>query len=231
MNQARSRLTFLIAEAALIVVSILLAFSIDAAWSQRQEARQRVDLLESLRADFAATSLALAEAIEEGRAVAAQTGAYLDAARANTDVSRDSLVFLFSGVDGVAFFEPTLPSYRTAVSTGSIDLVRSDPLIAALTDFDFAHALYQLHLDVSADLYYLGPLQDLRRAGVAFDAPSLRRANESIGVPSDFDLYGNLAISSAEPIYTVQVNMLQNLEGMQAAVTGVIALLESLLTE
>ena len=229
MTQARSRLTFLIAEAVLIVVSILLAFAIDAAWSQRQEAQRRVDLLESLRADFTATSLALAEAIEEGSGVAAQTGGYLDAARANSDVSRDSLVSLFSGVDGVAFFEPNLPSYRTAVSTGSIDLVRSDPLIAALTDFDFAHALYQLHLDVSADLYYLGPLQDLRRAGVALDAPSLRRANDAIRVPSDFDLHGSLAISSAEPIYTVQVNMLQNLEDMQGATARVIELLESLL--
>jgi hypothetical protein len=229
LKQARSRLTFLVAEAVLIVVSILLAFAIDAAWSERQEAQQRLDLLQALHADFTATALTLDDAIEHGAAVTALTGGYLEASRLKAEVGRDSLLSLFSGVDEVAFFEPTLSSYRTAVATGSIDLVRSDALIEALTDFDFAHALYQLHLNVSADLYYLGPLQDLRRAGVAFDSPTLRQGDESISVPADFDLEGRLAVSSAEPIYTVQVNMLQNLEDMRTAADRVIALLDSLL--
>jgi hypothetical protein len=229
VTRNKGRLSFLIAEAVLIVVSILLAFAIDAAWSERREARQRLDLLQALHSDFAATSSTLDAAIKYGAGVVARTGGYLEAARGTNGISRDSLTYLFSGVDDVAFFEPTVASYRTALSTGSIDLVRSGPLVAALTEFDFAEGLYRLHLEVSADLFYIGPLQDLRRAGVVLDSPSLRAARLSISVPPDFDLLGNLAVSSAEPLYTVQVNMQQNLEDMRAAAARITGVLDSLL--
>ena len=227
--QARNRLAFLVAEAVLIVLSILLAFAIDAAWNGRQEAEQRVQLLRAMHTDFAATSEDLDQAIDHGETVVARTGGYLRAARLRSDIPRDSLAFLFSGVDGVAFFEPTVASYRTALSTGSIELARSPPLIAALTEFDFAERLYQLHLEVSADLYYMGPLQDLRRAGVVLDDPEIREAQMSVSVPSSFDLFSTLAVSSAEPLYTVQVNMLLNLQDMRAAARRVTTALDSLL--
>ncbi|MEJ2548142.1 MAG: hypothetical protein P8125_10030 [Gemmatimonadota bacterium] len=229
MTQDKSRLAFLFAEAVLIVLSILLAFAIDAAWDGRQEAVQRIELLGALHADFAATSEDLDRAIEHGEAVVARTGGYLRAARLRSDMSHDSLAFLFSGVGDIAFFEATVASYRTALSTGSIELARSATLIAALTEFNFAERLYRLHLDVSADLYYLGPLQDLRRAGVVFDDPELREARMSVSVPTSFDLFSTLAISSAEPLYTVQVNMLRNLRDMRAAAGRVTTALDSLL--
>ena len=227
MTESRSRLGFLVAEAVLIVVSILLAFAIDAAWDGREEARERAELLSAMRADFAATAVNLDRAIEHGEAVAARTGGYLRAVRAGSDIRRDSLETLFGGVDDVAFFEPTVASYRTALSTGSIELARSPELISALNEFDFAEGLYRLHLGVSADLYYLGPLQDLRREGVVFDDTEV--GEDGVSVPPGFDLFSALATSAAEPIYTVQVNMLRNLQGMRTAADRVLAALDALL--
>ena len=229
LANGRSRLAFLAAEAVLIVASILIAFAVDAAWDRRQERQQRTELLNALRADFSATSRDLDQAIQEGEAVVARIGGYLRAARLRSDLSRDSLVSLFSGVDDVAFFEPTVASYRAALSTGSIELARSSTLMMALTEFDFAERLYRLHLKVSADLYYLGPLQDLRRAGVILDGPEIRVTSPSVSVPPNFDLFGLLAISSAEPFYTVQVNMLLNLRDMREASGRATAALDSLL--
>lgn len=227
MTESRSRLGFLVAEAVLIVLSILLAFAIDAAWDGQQEARQRTELLRAMRADFAATVENLDRAIDHGQAVVARTEGYLRAARTRSDVSRDSLEALFGGVDDVAFFEPTVASYRTALSTGSIELARSSELITALTEFDFAEGLYQLHLGVSADLYYLGPLQDLRREGVVMDHTD--PGEDGVSVPPSFDLFSVLATSSAEPIYTVQVNMLRNLQDMRTAAGLVVTELDELL--
>lgn len=70
----RSRWGFLFAEAVLMVLSILLAFAIDAWWDGRQEEARRLELLQALRADFAATALGLDEALESARGDVARTG-------------------------------------------------------------------------------------------------------------------------------------------------------------
>jgi hypothetical protein len=229
VTQGRNRWAFLVAEAVLIVASILLAFAIDAWWDGRQQDERRMELLQALHADLTATAADLDAAIARGDSVVNRTGSFLRAVRSGAELRADSLTFLFEGVGEVPFFEPSLPGYRTAVSTGTIELVRSAELVAALTDFDFAQGLYELHLDVSADLYYLGPLQDLRRAGVTFDDPIASRLGIWVTLPPGFDLRGTLATAAAEPIYTVQRNMLENLQAMRGAAASAITELDSLL--
>lgn len=229
VTQSRNRWAFLVAEALLIVVSILLAFAIDAWYDGRQEDGRRLELLQALRADLTATSGDLDIAIEQGGALVDRTGGFLRAVRSEEEIGIDSLTSLFGGVGDVPFFEPTLPSYRTAVSTGTIELVRSPALVAALADFEFAQGLYQLHLGVSADLYYLGPLQDLRRAGATFDDPIASTLGTWVQLPPTIDLRGTLASSAAEPMYTVQRNMVENLQDMRGAAARAITELDSLL--
>lgn len=229
MSQGLRRWSSLLAEAVLIVASILLAFAIDAWWDGQQEDRRRAELLAALHDDFTATSEDLQVAIAKGDELTRRSGGFLHAVREGQDLSRDSLTYLFGGISDVAFFEPTLASYQTAMASGTIELVRSQELVAALSDFDFAERLFRLHLDVSADLYYLGPIQELRRTGVGFDDPESRRIDRGVSVPADFDLRGEMATASAEPLYTVQWNMLANLQEMQAAASRAISELELLL--
>ena len=165
VSRESGRWGFLIVEAVLIVASILLAFAIDAWWDDRRVQAQRDDLLAALEADFLQTAEDLDTAILKGETLVAAAGGYLDAVRRDPSVDRDSLAVLFLAVGDVAFFSPTLPSYRTALTTGSIDLIRSTDLIRSLGEFDLALRLYELHLGVSAELFYLGPNQDFRRIG------------------------------------------------------------------
>jgi len=174
----------------------------------------------------------LDRAIGQGESLVERTGGFLDVVRGGEEISRDSLLYLFEGVGDAAFFEPTLASYRTAVATGAIELVRSPLLIARLSDFDFALGLYKLHLSVSAEQYYLGPLQDLRREGVAFDSPMAQATGVSdIVLPPGFDLRDVSALAAAEPMYTVQRNMLENLQAMRAAAASAVGELDQLLGE
>lgn len=229
MTQPRRNWGFLLTEAALIVASILLAFAIDAWWDGRQVEEQRVELLTSLREDLAATAADLDTAIAETRELVSRSGGFLEAARSDPDVGPDSLLYLFAAVANAAFFEPTLSSYRTAVATGAIELIRSPTLVEALTDFDLALGTFDLHMRVSADLFYQGPLQDLRRAGVEIDDPRRLPGDYWMVLPENFDLRSTLAVGSAEPIFTIQRNMLENLEDMDAATTRALAELDSIL--
>ena len=65
------------AEGFVIVVSILLAFGIDAWWDERQEAARRDALVESLRSDFQTTRTRLAESIGVGDEVIARIRGFL----------------------------------------------------------------------------------------------------------------------------------------------------------
>ena len=229
VSQTRGRGAILVAEAVLIVASILLAFAIDAWWEGQQEDEQRLELLRALRADLVATSVDLDAAIAQGDSMVDRSGGFLRAVRSDALIEADSLRFLFEGVGDAPFFEPTLPSYRTAVATGTIELVRSGELVAALADLDLAHEIYQLHLGVSADLFYLGPIHDLRRAGVSFDDPTASSRGSWVTVPTSFDLYGTLATASAESVYTVQRNMVENLGDMRRATGRAVTEIDALL--
>ena len=227
MSRDSGRWGFLIVEAVLIVASILLAFAIDAWWDDQEREAQRLELLSALEADFSQTAEDLDSAIVEGERLVRRSGGYLEAVRRDLTVSRDSLVSLFDAVGGVAFFEPTLPSYRTALATGAIDLIRSPSLVRSLGEFDLAFGLYELHLGISAQLFYLGPNQDFRMIGGSFDGPRGERMGVSLVVPDSVDMRGPIAEATAEPTYTVQRNMLENLHAMRAAASNVLAELAS----
>jgi hypothetical protein len=228
MSQSKARWKTLILEGILIVFSILLAFSIDAWWDGQKVEQQRIELLQALRDDFVQTSIALESAVAEAQELEERTGGFLTAVRTDSSIPDDSLRLLFAGVGQAAIYDPSIPSYQVAVATGRIELVRSPRLIAALAGFDLAHSTYQLHLGVSASLFYLDAVQDLRRAGVSLDTPGADRL--FFEVPDGFDMRGRLATSSAEPLYTVQRNIKENLEDMHSATVAILEELDILLS-
>lgn len=230
----RSRWGFLFAEAVLIVLSILLAFAIDAWWDGRQEEARRLELLQALRADFAATALGLDEALENAQSDAARTGGYLDVIADDRSVSRDSLLYLLDGVGAITFFEPSTASYRTAIATGSLDLIRDPQLLAALSDFDLAAESFDLHLELSGQMFYLGAVHDLRRAMGGYMAPLADRGRRpGFGyrhiIPADFDLRSGTAVAAAEAFYWMHANLLDALVQMDEAAARIVAELDRML--
>lgn len=231
---SRSKWGFLLAEAVLIVLSILLAFAIDAWWDGRQERARRLELLQALRSDFAAPGVALDEAVENAVNDAARTGGYLDVVAGDQAVGRDSLLYLLDGISAITFFEPSTASYRTALSTGSVDLIRSPSLLQAFSEFDLALESYDLHLALSGEMFYLGATHDLRRAMGGYQAPLAERSRipgfeYRHLVPADFDLRSPVAVAAVESVYWVHVNLLEALVQMDQAADRIVVELDRML--
>jgi hypothetical protein len=199
---------FLMAEAALVVLSILLAFAIDASWDRRQEVASRTELLRAIRADFAATDQSLDGAVEEAARLIARTGGYLEAVVEELPLPRDSLVYLLRGTSGFAFHEPSLASYRNAVGTGNVNSIRDPELLSAFTDFELAERHYEQHRALIGEMYYLGAVHDLRRAAGGFLGPFVERdwgepsrredwGTPRVLVPQSFDLRGKEGVAAA----------------------------------
>ena len=163
-------------EAVMIVVSILLAFAIDAAWDGREERQREHDLLVTLKADFERNHELLAEA----RAI---HGSYRDAALdflatsapgeeipAGVGVSDATLLGLVSWHT----YDPAVGSLNSAIASGQLALVRDDRLRVALAGWvDSVEDLNEL------EVVDRGHAQSF--ADVAFDLVPFRSAVFRLG--------------------------------------------------
>jgi hypothetical protein len=123
-------------EGLVIVVSILLAFGIEAAWAEYSEAREAHPLLDSIRDDVEATRVEVALQRTQSEELAGRARHLLSslANPPNEDVLREALrslgsIFITSG------WEPVTHTYDEAVNSGRLRLIDSDPLRLALTRY------------------------------------------------------------------------------------------------
>lgn len=124
-------------EVGLIVLGILIAFSVDAAWDARQVRRAERDVLHSLQGEMAynlreldASDSLRSAGLEAGRALFALTGP--DAAmRPWADL--ESLLLRLS--EGALTFEPRTGTINSIVGGGRLDLIRNDSLRSALASW------------------------------------------------------------------------------------------------
>jgi hypothetical protein len=116
-------------EATAIVVSILLAFAIDAWWEERGERQAEIALLERLRTDFSEIQAALAVVEEEHRAASEACLFFMNATAGETlpttpEVDRKvALVFLASRT-----FNPGSGAVAAFNGSGSSRLIRNQSL-------------------------------------------------------------------------------------------------------
>ena len=220
---SHDRWIMLATESVLIVVSILVAFFINAWWENHKIEEQRIQLLQTLLSDFEATSKSLDQAIEQEQAVVSRSRTYRQVVRDGIAIPEDSLFYCFAAIGEGAFFQPTIASYKSAVATGTIELVRSQPLINTLTDFDLALDLYQLHLNIAGNLFYQGPVHQFRLAVGSMYGPGEPPGTPLRDlVPDNFNLRGRLAVATMESMYFLQINILENLTQMQESVVKII---------
>lgn len=120
-------------ESAAVVLSILLAFSIDASWSERQERAREQALLRGILADYRASRAELAERVRLAARMAQNT-ALLTQQVSDWDGATllsvaDSLIL---GVLGGPTYEPATNTLDAALGSGEIELIRSDAVKAEL---------------------------------------------------------------------------------------------------
>lgn len=131
------RLGRLVPEMIAIVVSILLAFSIDAAWEARSQRLKEHQALSGLQADFLETRKQLQDGIDLGRLRITSLEALGAVATGRTPApSRDSINFLLSQIIWYNKFDPTTSTLYALQGSGELSILRNERLRRLLASWE-----------------------------------------------------------------------------------------------
>lgn len=124
------------AEGAAIVVSILLAFAIDASWDSSRERAEEEQALEGLRVEFSENRRLLQANLEGHRAVLGASGELLTISDGVGAAEPDSVAFLLRRVFIDAFsFNPSVGVLEGLIASGDLGLIRSEELRSLLASW------------------------------------------------------------------------------------------------
>ena len=112
-------------EAAAIVASILLAFSIDAWWDSVQDRAEEREILRLLHAEFQANQKVLARTAGIHRLNLDAMQEIILASESDIPVHDESLDSLFRQAAGTPHYNPATGALAATISSGRIDLVRN----------------------------------------------------------------------------------------------------------
>jgi hypothetical protein len=209
MSQPRLPLRRFIAEGVVIVVSILLAFGVDAWWDGFQESRKRGALITGLISDFEATREQLAPATVEGDAIVQRISDFMLLRGSSQVPVLDSIQFLAHGLAlPPPEFAPSLGNYDAALQSGELGLLHNVAFYSALAEFRRAQDWVDDTWNLAAFNYFQGPIKTLRdRVGSLSPviSPSGPRCAESLYHPAQSTIYcrpypEDWALSAAEVV-------------------------------
>ena len=125
-----------LAEAVLIVASVLLAFGIEAWWSEGAERRAEIELLRDLRTDFAANDQRLEGHLGFHGLLASSTSVLLDSI-SNRPSGAEALVpdSAIGSILTSPTYDPLTSTLDAALASGDVDLLRHAPVREALADW------------------------------------------------------------------------------------------------
>lgn len=143
----------LVAEGVLIVVSILLAFTIDAWWDDRGRRQDEREAFRALVQDFesAAGQLASVSLAHDSAFMAAERLLELTGPEANA-IAVDSLARLIAPLIRIPTFSPPLGALDALLGSGELRLVENADLRAALASFPSSLARMNRTQSYGADL-------------------------------------------------------------------------------
>lgn len=131
-NGDRRRAADRLLEGSVIVLSILVAFGLDAWWDHTKRRTAENDHLEALLIDFEETRVVLQETIEHGERVIEHTeflSAACGAAEPPPPETMDRRLFELMGLPT---FEPVVGAYEELIAAGNLRLITDDELRSAL---------------------------------------------------------------------------------------------------
>lgn len=159
----RESVRWLLLEGTAIVVSILLAFAIDAWWQDRQDVSKRQQLIAALRSDFEVTYERLVESIERNDGLVDRGLGFWKILDDQADYSLEELGHMVSSISLGVHFKESLTAYRSAVATGDIHLISNLDAVNAIARFLDALEQYENTNEMAGRVFYLGSVWHLRR--------------------------------------------------------------------
>lgn len=164
---ARTGAKHLALEMLVVISSILIAFSLDAWWGRRAEARTEESHLRALESDFEQNVARLQRLLDrEHRIMDASQRLLLEPGVVDGRVLEDSAEYYFGQVFNSGRFDPVMGAYEAVVGSGGLSQLRDDSLRLALADF--ASLLQSRYTERYADELYLDFIRSYTgRLGIA----------------------------------------------------------------
>ena len=217
-------------EAAAIVVSILLAFWIDAWWNDRQESLEKTIMVAALQEDFARSREDLLTEIASVEARIADCAYLLDHWDDNETPVED-LRRSFSNVLTAGGFRPSLTTYNSGVATGKLYMLNDPGLEKAFTEFFEGWQDYSLARGINMRTYFRGGVWEVRRSIGALDIlirePSKLPTRYRLSESEYRELLGRADVYAlVDTMRDENYNMVSGMQTMEAAATAILAALE-----
>ena len=202
----------------MILVSILLAFGINAWWDRSSERRVQEELVSALVADFTALRDDIDKAILRADTIAEANLSFIRAAVTGMEsIPIDTLDSWFSSIGRPVPIQLETPALEAVIATGSLELTRDAALRGALVDFRDARQQYQLMLQATSDAVLAGPeMAALRSATGGTITLRTRPASDRRA------FYGTKEASAAMEVLFFITNNIRNMLGDARAVIDVI---------
>ena len=213
-----------------IVVSILLAFGLDAFWEKQQDDAAREEMARAIAADFEATRLRLDASMEDATMRVGAAAGLLRASEDAHSIPLDSLREMAETALRSRGFEPTLSAYRSAVGSGRISDLQNPRLFEALAEFeddwDRFRRLEQMRLEMVITGRVAALAEDLGTLDVLYSPPDRIQVRFRMTDREYRDLIRTKPVfASFQALLTLHYNMLGELQGMDEAAVAVVAAL------
>ncbi len=169
-----------LAEGVIIVVSILLAFWIEASWEEKQLRKRGEEAVAALRSDFDLNVEVAIQRQEEIQQHLDLLNIFLELQNGTQEAPLEELYRSFAPILNHYNYTPALAAYESAVDSEVFGLVTSPELNAALSEFMWQIEEYKNYVHIYREIYYLGEVYEIRQKVGTFDALSL----ETDGVPA-----------------------------------------------
>ena len=222
------------------VASTLLAFAIDALWEEHQQSKARLEPIDLLISDFEATQERLSHAIASAQSHSDKNTRLLEILSDGEQINRDEFSTLAYSFVTFDEFAAALSTYEAAVGRDGLASIQSVPFSRATATFYARKRLYDIHVQIATEMYYMGSMNDIRNE-VGSLGVLLRGAESCTGrsciYPEQLNMNMEelrefmlrpMVFAGFESARIVQTNMLQSLQGMEAAATTALAELKSM---
>ena len=154
---------YAVGEVLLIMLGIFLALQLDNWNEDRKLDQERRQLIENLKLDFAENISKLDDSIPGPEKAAEQLNRLLKLAVSKEDqVSVEEMRSLFQNLSEGVGYTPSLPSYFSAQSAGSIEMIEDTSLKKLFLEFDYDVTNFHKMMDIRRHTTFLGPWWELR---------------------------------------------------------------------
>lgn len=172
-------------EIVVVTIGVLIAFALNAWWTERGERNQEQTHLRALISDFEWNHGALGASLERQERVSEAARELLEVARAEPGASADRIQPLLGRVFSSNRFEPVTGAYDALLNSAGLTLIRRATLRASLVAFDAR--LEDRYAERFSDELYLSFIREfagqLRLADLAVGNPTTQAFAPLLGDP------------------------------------------------